>query len=387
MAWDMAQRPARTMFDYETLRVIWWLLLGVLLIGFAVTDGFDLGLGAVFRFIGRSEQERRALIETIEPVWDGNQVWLILGAGAVFAAWPTLYAAAFSALYPAVLLLLFALILRPVGFGFRNRLSDARWRDAWDWALCIGGAVPALLFGLAFGNLFDGIPFHFDSLQRIIYGGGFFNLLNPFAVVCAVVSLSMMVLHGTAYAAMKAGEPMADRACSIGIAAAGLFVVSFALAGLMVAFWMNGYRILGDIDPAGASNPILKIVNRVPGAWIDNYLKWPWMWLAPVTAFAGAFLAGWSLLSQRAGRALTASCLVPTGTILTAGFALFPFLLPSSENPNHSLTVWDASSSAMTLRIMFWAVAVFLPVVMGYTAWVFRVLRGRITLETLREHR
>jgi cytochrome d ubiquinol oxidase subunit II len=351
-----------------------------------VTDGFDLGLGAVFRFIGRSEQERRALIETIEPVWDGNQVWLILGAGAVFAAWPTLYAASFSALYPAVLVLLFALILRPVGFGFRNRLNEARWRDAWDWALCVGGAVPALLFGVALGNLFGGIPFHFDPLQRIIYGGGFFNLFNPFAVVCALVSLSMMILHGTAYAAMKAGEPMAERACSIGTVAAGLFVLSFALAGVMVTFWMNGYRILGDIDPAGVSNPILKTVYRAPGAWIDNYLKWPWMWLAPVMAFGGALLAGWSLLSRRAGSAFMASCLVPTGTILTAGFALFPFLLPSSENPNHSLTVWDSSSSVLTLRIMFWAVAVFLPVVMGYTAWVYRVLRGRVTLETLREH-
>ena len=374
------------MFDYETLRVIWWMLLGVLLIGFATTDGFDLGLGAVFRFIGRTEPERRALIETIEPVWDGNQVWLILGAGAAFAAWPTLYAAAFSALYPAMLLLLFALILRPVGFGFRNQLSEARWRNAWDWALCVGGAVPALLFGVAFGDLFGGIPFHFDSLQRIIYGGGFFNLLNPFAVLCALVSVSMMILHGTAYAAMKAGEPMAQRACFIGAVAAGVFVLSFALAGLMVTFWMNGYRIMGDIDPAGASNPILKTVYRAPGAWIDNYRKWPWMWLAPVTAFIGALLACWLLLLRRAGSAFMASCLVPAGTILTAGFALFPFLLPSSENPNHSLTVWDSSSSVLTLRIMFWAVVLFLPMVLGYTAWVFRVLRGRITLEKLHEH-
>jgi cytochrome bd ubiquinol oxidase subunit II len=374
------------MFDYEMLRVIWWLLLGILLIGFAETDGFDLGLGAVFRFLGRTEPERRALIETIEPVWDGNQVWLILGAGAVFAAWPTLYAASFSALYPAMLLLLFALILRPVGFGFRNRLSDARWRNAWDWALCMGGAVPALLFGIAFGDLFGGIPFHFDSLQRIIYGGGFFNLLTPFAIVCAFVSLSMMILHGAAYASMKAGEPMSRRACLTGMAAACVFVLSFALAGLMVTFWMNGYRIMGDIDPGGPSNPILKTVYRAPGAWIDNYRKWPWMWLAPLIAFGGAALACWMLALRRAGNAFMASCLVPAGTILTAGFALFPFLLPSSENPSHSLTVWDASSSALTLRIMFWSVVVFLPVVLGYTAWVFRVLRGRITLEKLREH-
>ncbi len=167
------RRPERDMFDYATLRVIWWLILGVLLIGFAVTDGFDLGLGAIFRFIGRTEPERRALIEAVEPVWDGNQVWLILGGGAAFAAWPLLYAASFSALYPAILLLLFALILRPVGFGFRNQLAEPKWRNAWDWALCVGGAVPALLFGVAFGNLFCGIPFHFDSCSGSFIRGGF----------------------------------------------------------------------------------------------------------------------------------------------------------------------------------------------------------------------
>lgn len=375
------------MFDYATLRVIWWLILGVLLIGFAVTDGFDLGLGAIFRFIGRTEPERRALIEAVEPVWDGNQVWLILGGGAAFAAWPLLYAASFSALYPAILLLLFALILRPVGFGFRNQLAEPKWRNAWDWALCVGGAVPALLFGVAFGNLFCGIPFHFDSLQRVIYTGGFFNLLSPFALGCGVVSLSMMVLHGACYAAMKTGQPMAQRAAHTGIVAAAVFAVAFIGAGVaVISTLIDGYRIVGDVHSSWESNPLLKTVFRSPGAWIHNYQRWRWMWFAPLAALFGALAACWLLILRRSGAAFIASCIVPAGTILTAGFALFPFLMPSSENPNHSLTVWDASSSALTLRIMLLAVVVFLPVVLGYTAWVFRVLRGRITLETLREH-
>src|SRR6202042_1777394 len=159
------------MHDYETLRVIWWLILGTLLIGFAVMDGFDLGVGIIFRFIGRSDEERRAVLESVEPVWEGNQVWFILGGGAVFAAWPLLYAASFSSLYLAMFLLLVALILRPVGFGFRNHLSDPRWRGVWDWALTLSGAVPSLLFGVAFGNLFLGLPFHFDALQRPVYSG------------------------------------------------------------------------------------------------------------------------------------------------------------------------------------------------------------------------
>src|SRR3984957_18531817 len=147
--------------DYETLRVIWWLILGTLLIGFAVTDGFDLGVGIIFRFIGRTDEERRALLECIEPVWEGNQVWFILGGGAVFAAWPLLYATSFSSLYLAMFLVLVALILRPVGFAYRGKLGDARWRRGWDIALTLGGALPALLFGVAFANLFLGLPFHF----------------------------------------------------------------------------------------------------------------------------------------------------------------------------------------------------------------------------------
>src|ERR1700685_2145844 len=152
MGWDIGRRRPRSkdtaMPDYESLRIIWWLILGTLLIGFAVTDGFDLGVGVLFRFIGRTDEERRALLESIEPVWEGNQVWFILGGGAVFAAWPLLYAASFSGLYLAMFLLLVALIPRPVGFGFRNQLVNARWRAVWDWALTLSGAVPSLLFGV-----------------------------------------------------------------------------------------------------------------------------------------------------------------------------------------------------------------------------------------------
>src|SRR5450432_2393506 len=177
MAWATGPRHRDTsMPDYETLRVIWWLLLGVLLIGFAITDGFDLGLGASFTYLGRTDAERRALLESIEPVWEGNQVWFILGGGAVFAAWPLLYAASFSGLYVAMFVLLAALILRPVGFAYRNQLAGARWRGVWDAALTLGGGVPALLFGVAFGNLFLGLPFHFDALQRPMSSGGFFDL-------------------------------------------------------------------------------------------------------------------------------------------------------------------------------------------------------------------
>jgi len=372
--------------DYETLRLIWWLILGALLIGFAVMDGFDLGVGATFRFLGRTDEERRALLESIEPVWDGNQVWFILGGGAVFAAWPLLYAASFSGLYLAMFVLLVALILRPVGFFFRNRIPDPRWRNFWDWALLVGGAVPALLFGVAFGNLFLGLPFHFDELQRPVFTGGFFGLLRPFALLVGVVSLAMLVMHGSVYAALKVGEPMSRRAAAAGRWAAVVFALCFVLAGLWVANGIDGQRIASGVDRLGPSNPLTKQVAAFSGAWLSNYRVHGVLWLAPALALAAAAMT-WSLLrAGRAGLAFIASGCALAGTILTAGIALFPFLMPSSTHPNQGLTVWDASSSARTLTIMLLAVLVFLPIVLAYTAWVFRVLRGRITLESVRRH-
>ncbi len=371
--------------DYPTLRVIWWLILGVLLIGFAVMDGFDLGVGASFRFLGHTDDERRTLIESIEPVWDGNQVWFILAGGAVFAAWPLLYAASFSGLYVAMFLLLVALILRPVGFMFRNKVADPRWRNGWDWALFIGGAVPALLFGVAFGNLFLGLPFHFDALQRPVFAGGLFSLLRPFALLAGIVSLAMLLMHGTVYAAMKVGPPMADRAAALGRAAAAVYLVAFIAAGVWVA-QIDGHHIAFGATGTGVSNPVTKQVILVHGGWLANFHGHGGLWLIPAAAVL-AGLATWALLgARRAGTAFLTSCIAVAGTILTAGVALFPFLMPSSTRPNHGLTIWDASSSQHTLGIMLGAVIVFLPIVLAYTAWVYRVLRGRVTLEEIRRH-
>lgn len=373
------------MVDYETLRIIWWLLLGALLIGFAIMDGFDLGVGATFRFVGRTDEERRALLESIEPVWDGNQVWLILGGGAVFAAWPLLYAASFSGLYLAMFVLLVALILRPVGFMFRNKITDSNWRNVWDWALFVGGAAPALLFGVAFGNLFLGLPFHFDELARPLYTGGFVGLLRPFALLAGLVSLSMLIMHGSVYAALKVGEPMAGRAASVGQGAAVVYALSFAAAGWWVGSSVAGHQVVAEAS-AGPSNPLGKHVVLAVGGWLGNYRAHGILWAAPLVSFLGAAVTWMLLRARRAGAAFVSSGLAVAATILTAGIALFPFLMPSSTHPDQGLTVWDASSSARTLFVMLCAVMVFLPVVVAYTIWVFRVLRGRITLEEIRRH-
>jgi cytochrome d ubiquinol oxidase subunit II len=373
------------MSDYELLRVIWWLILGVLLIGFAIMDGFDLGVAALVRVIGRNDEERRALLETVEPVWEGNQVWFILGGGAVFAAWPFVYAVAFSGLYIAMFLLLVAFILRPVGFSYRNKLADARWRNVWDWVLTASGLIPMLIFGVAFGNLFLGLPFRLDVEMRMTYTGGFFALLTPFALLGGLISIAMLLSHGASYAAFKADQSLAARAGGVARIAALAFIALYLIAGAWLAFGLPGYAIVSPIAGDAPSNPLLKqVVLR--DNWLVGFAAHPAFWLAPLLAL-GAALGNVALISaKRYFAAFIASALVCAGTILSAGFALFPFLMPSSLDANSSLTVWDASSSKGTLGLMLGVVIVLLPIVLAYTGWVYRVLRGRVTLEHIRSH-
>jgi cytochrome bd ubiquinol oxidase subunit II len=370
------------MFDYATLRVIWWLILGVLLIGFAIMDGFDFGVAALVRVLGRDDDERRVLLETVEPVWEGNQVWFVLGGGAVFAAWPLLYAVAFSGFYIAMFVLLLAFILRPVGFGYRNKLADARWRNAWDWVLTISGLVPPLIFGVAFGNLFLGVPFLFDSDLRITYTGTFFDLLRPFALLCGLISVAALLMHGAAYAALKADLVIAARARRVAGIAAIAFIALYAIAGIWLSL-LPAYVLTAPALADAASNPLHKQV-AIQGTWYAGLMAHPAFWAGPLLGLVAALAV---IVLSRAGKyglAFVASGATLAGMILSAGFALFPFLLPSSLDPNSSLTVWDASSSKSTLGLMLLVVVVLLPIVLAYTAWVYRVLRGRVTLEHIR---
>jgi cytochrome bd ubiquinol oxidase subunit II len=366
------------MLDYETLRLIWWALLGILLIGFAVMDGFDLGTAALLPFVGRTDLERRIMINTVGPVWEGNQVWFILGGGSIFAAWPALYGASFSGFYLAMFLVLATLILRPVGFKFRGKVDAPRWRSFWDWALFSGGVVPALVFGVAFGNLFLGVPFTFDGDLRFHSQITLWSLLNPFGLLVGLVSLSMIVMHGAAWLNLKTEGAVQARARAILPFAALAFLLLFALAGFWLA-GLDGYRITSAMAHDGPSNPMLKSVARVPGGWLAGGAQWP----AIALVLAGA--AGAVLLRARPLLGFLCSMLVPAGTIGTAGLALFPFLLPSSSDPGVSLTVWDASSSKLTLAVMLGAVALFLPIIIAYTGWVYRVMRGPVRAKDVSE--
>ncbi len=373
------------LFDYFTLKIIWWLLVGALLIGFAVLDGFDLGVGALLPFVAKTDDERRVLINSIGPTWEGNQVWFITAGGALFAAWPLVYSAAFSGFYWALLLVLFALFFRPVGFEYRSKVAAPRWRSAWDWGLFVGGAVPALVFGVAFGNLLQGVPFTFDDLLRPYYSGNFFALLNPFALLTGVVSLSMLVMHGAVYLQMRTEGEIARRARRAVRLFGLIFIAAFVLAGVWQAFGIQGYRITATPDPGGVVVPLAKTVEKAAGAWMANYSSHSWMWLAPLLAVGGGLLVLLLSAGGRGGGAFVFSAAALAGTILTAGFAMFPFVMPSSTFPNASLTAYDAVSSHRTLNLMFVAVVIFLPLVLLYTSWVYRVLRGKVTEKRIRE--
>jgi cytochrome d ubiquinol oxidase subunit II len=372
-------------FDYATLKLIWWAIVGVLLVGFAILDGFDLGVGVLLPFVGRSDDERRVLLNSVGPTWEGNQVWFITAGGAVFAAWPLVYAAAFSGFYVALILMLFALFFRPVGFDYRSKVEDPRWRSAWDWGLFVGGAVPALVFGVTFGNLIVGVPFHFDGDQRVFYTGSFAGLLNPFGLLAGLVSLALLTMHGGFYLQLRTEGAVRQRAVLASRIAGAIFVAAFAAAGYWVATGLDGFQIVAMPPPDSAFVPAAKTVERLPAGWLHNYAKHPWTVAAPLAAFGATLLALAVSGGRRAGFAFAMSSVAVAGAVLTGGFALFPFIMPSSSDLASSLTVWDAVSSRRTLQVMFWAVVIFLPLIVLYTGWVYRVMRGKINVQRVRD--
>ncbi|MGQ3489451.1 cytochrome d ubiquinol oxidase subunit II [Roseovarius pacificus] len=374
------------LIDFDILRIIWWGLLGVLLIGFALTDGFDMGVGALLPFIAKSDEERRLVINTVGPVWEGNQVWFILGGGAIFAAWPPLYAVSFSGFYLAMFIILAALILRPVAFKYRSKREDRRWRNTWDWALFVGGAVPALIFGVAVGNVLQGVPFRLTDDLFSLYEGSFFALLNPFALLAGAVSLTMLIAHGAAWVAVKAEGPVVDRARRFGTFAGLAAMAGYALAGLWLAVGIDGYTMTTEAVVNGPSNPLLTEVAR-EGSWLAAYAARPWIVIAPAMGFAGMALAYLSLWRGGEVSALLFSKLGITGVISSVGLTMFPFILPSSIDPRSSLTVWDSSSSHLTLFVMLAVTVIFMPLILLYTAWVYKVLWGKVTMDEITENK
>ncbi len=369
--------------DYEALRVIWWVLLGVLLMGFAVMDGFDLGAAMWLPWLGQRDEERRMMISTIAPTWEGNQVWFILGGGAIFAAWPPLYALSFSGFYTAMLVILLALILRPVGFKYRSKLSSEKWRRTWDMLLCISGFVPSLVFGVAVGNTLQGVPFHFDADLRVFYTGTFWMLLNPFALLCGVVSVLMLAMHGAFFLRVKLTGELFHRATKAASYTAVCLSILVIAAGVWLYQGIDGFVLTKAMAHDGPSNPLYKTAVQQAQAWFANYAQYPVLWVIPALSVCAPLMA--VLFKKWSKFAFVWSALSVASIIGMVGVSMFPFILPSSTHPSQSLLVWDSSSSELTLMIMLAATVIFLPIVLLYTAWVYRVLRGKVTEQDLKE--
>ncbi|MFA0412361.1 cytochrome d ubiquinol oxidase subunit II [Vibrio renipiscarius] len=374
------------MFDYEILRFIWWVLIGVLLVGFAITDGFDMGVGALVPIIGKNDTERRVMINSIAPHWDGNQVWLITAGGALFAAWPLVYATSFSGFYLAMILTLAALWLRPIGLDYRSKIEDKKWRNTWDICISISGFVPPIIFGVAFGNLLQGVPFELSDFMMPTYHGSFFGLLNPFALLCGFVSLFMILMQGAAWLQMKTTDAVHTRARNVAQVMGLLTVATFVIAGFFIQ-GMEGYVVKSVIDTGAASNPLTKEVVREAGAWMNNFDAYPALWTAPLLGIAMPLLAVLASRFEKCGFAFLFSSLGNAGIIFTAGLSMFPFVMPSSRVPSHSLTMWDATSSELTLNLMTGVAFVMVPIILGYTTWTYYKMFGRLDSKFIEENK
>ncbi|ABR75147.1 cytochrome d ubiquinol oxidase subunit II [Actinobacillus succinogenes] len=365
------------MLDYEFLRFIWWVLVCVLLIGFVITDGFDMGVANLLPFIGKKEVEKRIMINTIAPHWDGNQVWLLTAGGAMFAAWPVVYATSFSGFYIAMILVLAALFFRPLAFDYRNKKDDKTWRKTWDIGLFVSGFVPSLVFGVAFGNLLQGVPFEFNDLMQVKYTGSFFELLNPFALVCGIISFAMLTTHGAAWLQMKTTAELRNRARTVSQVGAFVTLITFVLAGIWLLF-KDGFVVTSTVDHFAPSSPLGKTVAIETGAWFNNYKEMPLLFILPALVVIGAVSTIAASKANRSGFAFFFSSLTMIGVILSCATSMFPFIMPSITHPEMSLLMWDSTSSELTLKIMLGLALVFVVISLSYTIWSYIKMFGRL---------
>jgi len=335
----------------NALQAIWFLLIGVLLAVYAILDGFDLGVG-FWHLFTKKDEHRRAFLNAIGPVWDGNEVWLLTGGGAIFAAFPHVYATVFSGLYLALMLVLFALIFRAVSIEFRSKSPSTRWRNTWDRAFSIGSALPALLFGVAVGNILRGLPL--DSTKN--FSGTFFDLLNPYALLFGLLGFAMFITHGALYLVLKTENELALRAKRWAQNVWGIYLGLFVLASIVTII----------------TQPQL----------LDNYFSVPVLWIFPIFAIVMILAIRVFNGKDKAGRAFLASSLAIVGLCATAAAGLFPNLVPALNNLQWSLTVVNASSSTLTLTVMLILALLGMPIVIGYTIWIYRTFRGKVKMET-----
>lgn len=366
------------------LQLLGWAVVGLVMILFALTGGFDFGAGILLPFIAKTDEERRVVVNTVGPTWDGNQVWLITAGGAIFAIWPRVYAASFSGLYFAFLAVLWALFFRPVAFEYRSKLQSTSWRSFWDWALFAGSFLPALLIGVAIGNFFLGLPFQYDPVTlRFFYGTSMqdanalvdlVGLLRPFALFFGVVSVALMMLQGSSYLAMRTSGLVYQRSRQVMMHVAWVLILLFIIGGVWVAN-IPGYHWASMAN--ALNNPLSNVVTLSKGGWLHNYHVYPVLYLIPLIGCISALAVIYFARKERMLAAFVASSSALTSIICTMGIALFPFIMPSNTHPEQSLLVWNASSSIRSLLGIEIVGVLMVPIILYYTLFVYKKLWGR----------
>lgn len=361
------------MIDYTVLKIIWWVIMGGVLVVYASTAGYDSGVTMIMPFL-KSEKNRRIALNTSAPTWDGNQTWIVFAGGAMFVVWPVVYSTAFSGMYFALMFILWSLFLRPPGYDYRGKLPSHIWRRCWDVALFISSAVPVFLFGVAFGNCLLGFPFHFDPVTfRDYYTGNFWGLLSGFAILSGIASLLMILMHGSAYVARRTEGELRELGRKLHAVFAVLLLISFSIAGLLIMYRVNGYHLVSYPKHATIF-PLNNVVTRGVGVWMDSYKKYPWKYFGPVAAYAGILVSLWANYFRWYAFCFWGSVFAIGGMIGTIGFTLYPFIMPSATQPNQSLTVWNSTSSQYALNIMFYVGIILFIVILAYKAYTFHTI-------------
>ncbi|MCX7125243.1 MAG: cytochrome d ubiquinol oxidase subunit II [Gammaproteobacteria bacterium] len=361
------------MFEYEFLKIIWWVIIGAVLMVYASTAGFDAGVTMYLPFL-RSEKDRRVVLNTSAPTWDGNLTWIVFAGGGLFVVWPVVYSTSFSGMYAALLLILFSLFLRAPGYEYRNKVDSDAWRKTWNWGLFISGMVPVFVFGVALGNCFLGFPFYFDPHTfRDFYTGNFFQLLSPYAVLSGIVAVLMVLMHGSVYLQRRTEAHLRKLALKVHFVSGILLLLGFTASGLLLMYHVIGYKLISS-----AANPTLNPLNNVVtsgiGYWIQTYDQYPWKYLGPVVAYAGIIESLWAAYYGWHTTAFWASCFAVGGIVGTGGATLFPFLMPSSTHPDQSLTVWNSASSQYALNVMLYLGVVLLVIILGYKIFAYHTI-------------
>ena len=357
------------MLEFSILKIVWWMIVGVILMVYASTAGFDLGVTLIMPFL-RKEVDRRVALNASAPTWDGNQTWIVFAGGALFVVWPLVYSTAFSGMYFAMFAIVWGFFLRPPGYDYRSKIDSALWRRFWDWGLFTSSLIPVFIFGLAFGNCFHGYPFYFDTItMRSFYVGGFGSLLNPIGIYCGIMALLMTIMHGFAYLARRTENPLRQTARVGHVISTLLTLAMFITAGFFVAH-MPGYILESSpVDPRNV--PFDNVVSIKNGAWLESLNVYEWKRFAPGMMIVGALLSLWANYFRWYATCFWGSAMCVSGIIATAGATLFPFLMPSSIKPNQSITVWNGVSTQYALNTMLYVGIVILLIILAYKIFAY----------------